>query len=147
MRRLILITALVCTLVPGCAVKESTPPAPSKSDGASLGGHIKRGMEKPKVQNVLQELGQFYLLYNTENGRSPASWAELKAYMQKDSAKLVQIIEEGRYEIIWGARPGSGVVVAYEKDPDLRGNQVAVMGDGHVESMSAAKLQAALQNK
>jgi hypothetical protein len=24
---------------------------------------------------------------------------------------------------------------------------VAVMGDGHVESMSAAKLQAALQNK
>jgi hypothetical protein len=138
--------AILTATLAGCEVKNTSPATPA-GGGQSLGGHIKRGMEKPKAQNVLDQLAKFYQLYNVEHGRSPASWAELKGYMSKDAGKLVQTIEEGRYEIIWNARLASNVVLAYEKEPDLRGNQVVALGDGHIESMTPDKLQAALQNK
>ena len=139
---------LVGNILLGCAAREATSPAPAASNGGdSIGGHIKRGMEKPKVQNVLDQLAKFYLSYNTENGRSPASWKDLKAYMQKEAPTIVRTIDEGGYEIVWNARLGSDVVLAYEKEPDLRGSQVVVFGDGHIESMTPAKLQAALERK
>jgi hypothetical protein len=142
-----LVMLLVANILLGCAAREATSPAPAASDGSDLGGHIKRGMEKPKVQNVLDQLAKFYQIYNTENGRSPASWKDLKAYMQKEAPTIVRTIDGGGYEIVWNARLGADVVLAYEKEPDLRGSQVVVFGDGHIESMTPAKLQAALEHK
>jgi hypothetical protein len=141
------ILLLAAGLLVGCAARESTSPASPAADGGSLSGHAKRGMEKPRVQNDLDEIAKFYQLYNTEHGRSPANWNEFKAYMQKDAPKLVQTVDEGRCEIIWNAKLGSDVVLAYEKEPDLRGTQVVAFGDGHIESMTPAKLQDALQHK
>jgi hypothetical protein len=141
------ILVLSGSLIAGCAARESTSPAPRAADGGSLSGHAKRGMEKPKVQNDLDEIAKFYLIYNTEHGRSPANWTEFKAYIQKDAPKLVQAVEQGTCEIIWNAKLGSGVVLAYEKQPDLRGTQVVVFDDGHIESMAPATLQEALQRK
>jgi hypothetical protein len=141
------ILLLAASLLAGCAARESTSQAPPAADGGSLSGHAKRGMEKPKVQNFLDEIGKFYVQYNTENGRSPANWNEFKAYIQKDAPKIVQTVEQGSCEIIWNAKLGSDVVIAYEKEPDIRGTQVVVFGDGHIESISPAKLQEALQRK
>ena len=136
------------SLLAGCAARDSTSPSPPPpADGGSLSGHAKRGMEKPKVQNDLDEIAKFYQIYNTERGKSPANWNEFKAYIQKDAPKLVQTVEQGTCEIIWNAKLGSEVVLAYEKEPDLRGTQVVVFGDGHIESMAPAKLQEALQRK
>jgi hypothetical protein len=142
--RILLLTA---SLLIGCAARDSTSPAPPAADGGSFSGHAKRGMEKPKVQNFLDEIAKFYHLYNAEHGRSPANWNEFKAYMQKDAPQIVQTVEQGTCEIIWNAKLGSDVVLAYEKEPDLRGTQVVVFGDGHIESMTPAKLQEALQRK
>ena len=141
------ILLLATSLLAGCAAREPTSPTPAAADGGSLSGHAKRGMEKPKVQNFLDEIGKFYVQYNTENGRSPANWNEFKAYIQKDAPKIVQTVEQGSCEIIWNAKLGSDVVIAYEKEPDIRGTQVVVFGDGHIESISPAKLQEALQRK
>jgi hypothetical protein len=112
----------------------------------NLGAAIKRGKEKPKAANDLQQMAYFYTMYSSEHGRPPASWPDFKAYIQRDaSASMMQAIEEGRYVVSWNARLGSSVVLAYERDVDLNGNQVVVMGDASVHTMKTQELQAALR--
>src|SRR5437588_9206211 len=102
----------------------------AKGSETDVGGHIQRGKEKEGNQNELLQLGQFYNQYYTENGQPP-DLEQLKTYVQKDYPKLYQGLQEGKYVVI-KAVPASGIVLAYEKDTDLNGNRLVVMGDRSV---------------
>ncbi len=112
-----------------------------------LGGHVQRGKERQTNQNDLQQIALFYIQFDSENDRPPASLEEFKTYVYKDSPKLFQKIEDGSYVINFKVKPSSNTVVAYEKEPDLNGNHLVVWGDKATKLVSSSDLQKALQNK
>jgi hypothetical protein len=49
--------------------------------------------------------------------------------------------------VIWNAELSSNKVLAYEKQPDVKGYQVVLFGDGHIETIKSEELQKALEAK
>lgn len=136
----------------GCGKKSETaaeekPAAPPfQRNEASLAGMVKQ--ERSKIQNDFNNLAVYYLSYELEMGKPPANWEDFKPYIVRDGpASLVSGIEEGRYVVLWKTKPSSSKVLAYEKQPDVRGNQVVVYGDRHIVSISSEELKKALDGK
>src|SRR5262249_8303450 len=95
----------------------------------------------------MNQLAQFYIQYDSENGRPPANWQEFKSYMGNEGARYAKHIESDNVAVNYGAKPGTTSVIAYEKKPDLNNLQGVVFGDKHVESLDPQKLKQALQVK
>jgi hypothetical protein len=137
--------------LPGCVKEDDPPPPPpvGQRNEASLHGMVKQ--ERTKIQNDFKNLGLFYLQYQVDFGRSPAKWEKFKSYIQSGGDRaptsLVKGIEEGRYVVIWNAELSSNKVLAYEKQPDVKGYQVVLFGDGHIETIKSEELQKALEAK
>src|ERR1700687_826153 len=115
-----------CLLCSGCGkrletAKEEKPAAPPfQRNEASLAGMVKQ--ERSKIQNDFKNLGIYYLEYETTMGKPPAKWEEFKSYIGSSApASLISGIEEGRYIVIWKTKLASNKVLAYEKQPDVRG--------------------------
>jgi hypothetical protein len=142
---------LVASLFFSGCVKEDEPPPPPKGqrNEASLHGMVKQ--EGLKIKNDFTNLKYYYHLYHSEFGRSPGKWEKFKSYIQtggdRAPASLVNGIEEGRYVVIWNAELSSNKVLAYEKQPDVKGYQVVLFGDGHIETIQSEELQKALGEK
>ena len=137
------VLALCLTLAGGCQKKGAEDSEPS------LAAHVERGKEKQKAQNDLQQIGTYYQLYMTENGRAPSA-KQLKDYVNRDpnARNLSKAINEGRLVLNNPpANPGARVVVAYEKEKDLRGNRVVVLSDTSVHTMAEEEFQAALKGQ
>jgi hypothetical protein len=132
----------VLVMVTGCPKPRPDPTEPG------LGGHVQRGKELQVVRNDLGQLAKLYQTYYTEYGKCPVNWDDFKAYIQRDARTIVQAVDEGRIVVVWGLSSLSGnVVLAYEPNPDLRGNHVVVMGDASVSSMTTDQLRVALQQR
>ncbi|HEV3262830.1 MAG TPA: hypothetical protein VG013_38705 [Gemmataceae bacterium] len=140
-RYLLGVLALSLALLPAGCVKDNSDP--------SLAAHVERGKEKQKAQNDLNQIAQYYQLYNTENGRVPNA-KQLKDYIKQDpnASKLSKALDEGHL-VLNDSPPnlGARVVVAYEKEKDLRGNRVVVLADASVHTMDENEFQAALKGK
>jgi hypothetical protein len=143
---------LVCLPTTGCAKKsepeaEQKPAAPPfQRNEASLAGMVKQ--ERSKIQNDFKNLAIYYQTYETEMGKPPSKWEDFKSYIVRDGpASLVSGIEDGRYVVRWKTKLSSHGVLAYEKQPDVRGRQVVVYGDGHIETIEAEELKKVLENK
>ncbi len=140
-----LIMSLLCA---GCAKKpppkvEESPP-PFQRDEQSLAGMVKQ--ERSKIQNDFDNFAIYYLSYELEMGKPPAKWEDFKPYIVRDGpASLVSGIENGRYVVVWKTKPSSNKVLAYEKQPDVNGNQVVVFGDRHIVTISSEELKKALE--
>jgi hypothetical protein len=142
---------ITCSLTLGCAKKsepeaEQKPAAPPfQRNEASLAGMVKQ--ERSKIQNDFENLKLYYALYETQMGKPPNSWKDFKNYIGHEApASLVSGIEEGRYVVVWKAKPSSKNVLAYEKQPDVNGKQVVLFGD-RIETISKEELKKALENK
>jgi hypothetical protein len=145
---------LISALMIGCA---KTAPPPTKTQAPLSAGQIARdaapGSLRQKISRVgvfneLHELGIFYLMYNTENNRSPASLEEFKPYIQRDASKLYAAIQDGFYEVTWKATElNANTLLAYQKTPDEDGNHQALMGDGSVTKLTEDQVQKALKKR
>jgi hypothetical protein len=113
--------------------------------GAAM--HFHRAKDIQALKGDMNQIAQFYIQYETENGRGPANWQEFKSYMGNDGARYTKEVESDKVAINYGVKPSSNTVIAYEKKADLNGLQVVVFGDKHVESLTPDKLKQALQNK
>jgi hypothetical protein len=134
-------------LVAGCLKSSPSSTGGDGSEG-NVAGHVQRGKDLQRIRNDLRQLAQLYQAYSTEMGRPPDDQEAFLSYIQRDARAIAQDIREGKYVVIWKLRSlNSNTVLAYEKDVDLRGNQVVVMGDATVSSMTPQQLQAALQNR
>lgn len=115
--------------------------------GQSAAMHVIRAKDIQALKGDMNQLGQFYIQYATENGRGPMNWQEFKGYMGNDGARYAKHIESDKVAVNYGVQPSSNTIVAYEKKPDLNGLQVVVFGDKRVESLTPEKLKQALQNR
>jgi len=115
--------------------------------GQSAAMHFHRAKTVQKNKNDFAQLAMFYIQYETENNRPPASWQDLKAYMGREAPHLVKLVEAGDVEIIYNVKLASNAVILYEKTPDLNGNQFVAFGDHHVEALTPDKLKQALKNR
>jgi hypothetical protein len=132
-------------LAAGC-LKTSTSSGGDDSSEGNVAGHVQRGKDLQKIRNDLGQLAKLYQTYSIDVGRPPADQEAFIKYIQRDARHIAQDIQDGKYVVIWGVQSlSSNTVLAYEKDVDLRGNQVVVMGDATVSSMTPQQLQAALQ--
>ncbi len=117
-----------------------------KSDIDNPAGHIKRGKERLVNQNDLNQLALLCFQYYQD--QAPADLQQLKSMIQKDAPNIYRKIDQGQIVLLHHKKITSDMVIAYEKEPDLNGKQLAAMGDGKsVNSMTAAELQKALQVK
>jgi len=141
-----------CVLTSGCAKKsepeaEQKPAAPPfQRNEASLAGMVKQ--ERSKIQNDFKNLGLYYSQYESLMGKPPAKWEELKSYIGNEApASMVSGIEEGRYVVLWKTKPAANKVLAYEKVPDVRGNQVVLYAGGSISTINSEELKKALETK
>ena len=110
----------------------------------SLNSHVLRGAQKRVNENDLRQLAQYYQHYYNDNGRSPRSEDEFKAYVKSDpnARNLTQALEEGNIIIVPNAQLSSTSIVAHEKEAfKLRNNRVVAFGDTHVETMQDEDFQ------
>jgi hypothetical protein len=132
-------------LASGCLRKSESkdpPPPPFQRNEASLAGMVKQ--ERTKIQNDFENLKLYFMTYETEMGKPPASWEDFKPYIVRDGpASLVSGIENGRYVILWKTKPSSKNVMAYEKQPDVNGKQIVLFGD-RIETIDSEELKKAL---
>jgi hypothetical protein len=131
--RLITALALGATLC-GCPKVEPEKPG--------LGAHVARGKEKRSLENDIRQLATF--LFDPDAGRTPKNWEAFKPSLRQ-APHLVKAVEDGEVAIIYNVPLGSNTVVAYEREPDLRGSHVVAWGDGRVTTMPTAELDAALK--
>ena len=145
---------VVCLPMPtaGCAKKsepeaEQKPaPPPFQRNEASLAGMVKQ--ERTKIQNDFRNLAIYYKTYETEMGKPPSKWQDLKSYIgNQGPASLVSGIDDGRYVVVWKAKPGAHRVLAYEKTADVRGNQVVLYAGGSISTITSEELEKALEDK
>jgi hypothetical protein len=137
-------------LAAGCARSSSEskepPPPPFQRNEQSLAGMVKQ--ERTKIQNDFTNLAIYYRLCSDDNGgRGPAKWEQLKAYIGNELPSLTKGIEDGRYVVIYKSPMGSMDLIAYEKQADVRGQHIALFGDGHIVTISTEDLALAKKEK
>jgi hypothetical protein len=138
----------VGVLAAGCTRKSESkdpPPPPFQRNEASLAGMVKQ--ERTKIQNDFENLKTYYWDYEITMGKPPAKWEDFKPYIVRDGpASLVSGIENGRYVVVWKAKPSSKNVLAYEKQPDVNGKQIVLFGD-RIETIASEDLKKALEGQ
>jgi hypothetical protein len=93
------------------------------------------------------ELGDFYESYYTyvkKHGKVPQKIGDLKK-KQKMDPESFGAARKGDFEVVWGVEPDedSKAVLAYDKRAPKEGGAV-LLANGHVKTMTAEELQAAL---
>lgn len=146
----------------GCAKKKkvvsskaTTPettgnPLNVQPGGAPAQGVVRRGGERQQNQQLLRNIGQYYALYRTENGRAPQNLQEFLTYLKSDpnarGAKVPQVLEGGTFVMVFTPEPTSNRVLAYEKEAFQQfQNRLVLFGDGSVKLLVERDFQAALK--
>jgi hypothetical protein len=134
---------VLLVMATGCPKTKSEPTEPG------IGAHVQRGKEKQVSQSELGQLGLYYIQYYDSTGQLSPTKLEDLPDLQRDLRHLAEAIRDGTIVVNWGVKDpySSNVVLAYEKDPDLRGNHVVLKGARSVVTMTTQELNAALQNR
>jgi len=151
---------LVALALAGCAKKKKvateSESAGNPLDAKNLGGApaqgvVRRGAQRQVNQQMLRSIGQYYALFQTENGRVPRDLPEFLAYVKSDpnarAAKVPQTLESGWVVMVFSPAPSGEKVLAYEKEAfQMFQNRLVLFGDGNsVKLMTEPEFQAALK--
>src|SRR6185437_1210091 len=151
---------LVALALAGCAKKKKvateSESAGNPLDAKNLGGApaqgvVRRGAQRKVNQQMLRSIGQYYALFQTENGRVPRDLPEFLAYVKSDpnarAAKVPQTLESGWVVMVFSPAPSGEKVLAYEKEAfQMFQNRLVLFGDGNsVKLMTEPEFQAALK--
>jgi hypothetical protein len=152
---LALILALALT---GCKKHKDTAPEPTEpqgnplkpdpAGGAPAASDVQRGAQLRVIENLMRNIGQYYILYSNENNRPPKTLEEFKAYLRSDpnARNEAQALDKGWLVLRLDPPPNANQVLAYEKEPYQKwNNRVVLLGGGAVQLMTDAEFQAALK--
>jgi type II secretory pathway pseudopilin PulG len=149
---LILVLSLTGCVKKKAAESEVTEnPLKPSPGGAPAQGVVRRGAQRQVNQQLLRNIGQYYALYRTENGREPRNLQEFLAYLKSDpnarTANVPQALESGWVVMVFTPNPSGNSVLAYEKEAFQQfQNRLVLFGDGNsVKLMTEPEFQAALQ--
>lgn len=113
--------------------------------GAGPGVMAGRGAGmKTDARNQIGQIAKFYIAFNTEFNRSPASKKELMDYLKTEANKEYQSLQEGYFEIVPNAQLASNIILVYEAKADNAGKHFVAMGDGSVSAGTTQEVKAAL---
>jgi hypothetical protein len=158
MRTLLRVWGVVPVLVlalalAGCKKKAAEEPEggknplmPNPSGGGPAPGVVQRGAQRQVNQSLMRNLGQYYALFRTENGRPPKSLEEFKTYVKSDpnARNEAQALESDWVVLV--IPPNK--VLAYEKDAfQAFNNRLVLFADGSVKLVEDAEFQAALKGQ
>jgi hypothetical protein len=131
-------------LLIGCGKPAGTGNAPNVTAGISK---TLPAVGRELAMKELRDLSTYYFSYVDTAKHGPAKLEDLQD-LKKDLPSLYQALADGRYVVIWNARPDglSRTVLAYDKDTPAKGG-VALLGDGSVKQLSVAEFQAAMKGK
>jgi hypothetical protein len=138
---------LVAAVMSGCPKIESDTSSSRGGGQPGIGAHVQRGKEKRSLQNDINQLAKLMQTYEVEFGRVPKTKEEFVTYIQRDAAHIVRAINDNEIVVLWGQPMRSGIVIAYEREPDLHGTHVVAYGDASTPTISTAQLQAALKSQ
>lgn len=161
MAMMVLFGFMLASITVGCAKKNKPPVAAAEPTGNPMrpepGGPpaqsiIGRGAQRQVNQNLLRNIGQYYILYHTEKGRDPQSLQEFLDYLKSDpnarSAKMPQALESGWIVMIFTPNNSGHQVLAYEKEAFKQfQNRLVLFADGSVELMVEPDFRAALKGQ
>jgi hypothetical protein len=142
------VVLLLALTLPGCR-KRNTAPEPSEGPSQNplnptgqqpAQGDVRRGAEIQVDRNGLKQLATYYVNFDLENNRPPASLQEFLTYLRNDRnfpAKMIAPLEQGHIVLVPNVKPNANQVVAYEKHVyQKRNNRLVAFGDGRVEMMN-----------
>lgn len=141
------------TMPPAAPVTPPAQPQPaanprygnSESNAAAMA--VRRQMDLRVAKNDLDNIGKFYIMYNTMNGKSPASLNEFLDFMSKDAPSIAKALKEKKYTVTWNANLTGGGILAYETETFTDGSRQALKTDGSVHYMTTQDFQAAKGNR
>jgi hypothetical protein len=114
--------------------------------GAGCGGGASHGtgVEPPRQQIALSEVGEMYRLYVNEHRRPPQRGKDVAPYAPAFSHGSMAV-QNGDVVVSWGANlgPGSNAVLAHEKAVPKDGGMVLLQDGETVKPMTAQEFQAA----
>src|SRR5262249_15015049 len=119
--------------------------------GAPAQGVVQRGAQRQVNQQLLRNIGQYYGLYRTENGRAPLNLEEFLTYLNVDpnarTAKVPQALESGWVVMVFTPEPTANQILAYEKEAFQQfQNRLVLFGDGStVKLMDEPEFQSTLK--
>ena len=157
---IVVLLAALMLLLPliGCAKKNKaaapeTPaanPLKPQQGGAPAQGVIRRGAQRQVNQQLLRDIGQYYMLFRTERGRDPQNLEEFLTYLKSDpnarTAKVPDVLESGWVVMNFIPNISGGQVLAYEKEAFQQfQNRLVLFADGSVKLMVEPDFQAALK--
>ncbi len=160
---LLLVLLVLPTLV-GCAKKvapnaqtttteSNENPLRPKPGGAPAQGLVQRGAQRQVNQQLLRNIGQYYALFRTENGRGPRDLQDFLAYVKDDpnarTANIPQALESGWVVIVFTPEPSANAILAYEKEAfQTFQNRLVLLGDcNSVKLMTEPEFQTALKTR
>ena len=139
----IAVVMLSVLILVGCAKKQKATnaettenPLRPKPGGAPAQGIVQRGAQRQVNQQLLRNIGQYYTLFRTENGRVPRNLEEFLAYVKGDpnarAANVPQALESGWVVMVFTPEPAANEVLAYEKEAfQTFQNRLVLFGDGN----------------
>ena len=155
---MVLFVLMLAPALAGCArkkkVAESEPtgnPLRPNPGGAPAQGVVRRGAQRQVNQQLLRNIGQYYQLYRTENGRDPRNLEEFLVYVKSDpnarAAKVPEALESGWVVMVFTPNLSGDKVLAYEKEAfEQFQNRLVLFGDcSSVKLMTEPEFQAALK--
>jgi hypothetical protein len=113
---------------------------------SGAGMAVRAGLERNKAKGIMENIGLFYHMYNTQNGRSPANQEEFLASLGPDGTHVADAIKAGYIVVVWKSPLSSNTVLAYEKD-GYQGGRLVMRGDKSMKVMTEAEFQAALRGQ
>jgi hypothetical protein len=145
-------SSIGCTKKNDAAAPETPAGNPLKGEpgGPPAQSVIRRGAQRQVNQNLLRNIGQYYVLYRTEKGRDPQDLQEFLTYLKSDpnarAAKIPDVLESGWVVMVFTPNMSGHQVLAYEKEAFQEfQNRLVLFADGSVKLMVEPEFQAALK--
>ncbi len=100
--------------------------------------------EQPPEQTALRQVGEMYATFAEQHGRPPRGEADLATYAPAFSHGSMALVNR-QVVVAWGAGlvPGSGSVLAHEKDVAKAGGPVLLQDGETIRVMTADEFKAA----
>jgi hypothetical protein len=126
------------------------PPAKPNFDKVAIGekkrpnDSIRARADRPERLNELRQIGLFYAQYKTEFNKPPQTVQDFTEYIKRDSASIKKAIDDKYYIVLPKVNSNTGIL-AYEFDPDTRGQHGVVDASGVATEISTQDLVAAVK--
>jgi hypothetical protein len=105
---------------------------------------IRARADRPERLNELRQIGLFYNQYKTEFNKPPQTVQEFTEYIKRDSPGIKKAIDDKYYIVLPKVNSSTGIL-AYEFDPDTRGQHGVVDSSGLAQEISTQDLVAAVK--